>query len=99
MRHNRSVRSPLAALCDIATARAKQGDPQRALELVSAVIAHPFSDQHQRYNPRSIREIADEQRTQLLEAGATTAPTAPPPNFETVVASLLEGSESIRAAS
>jgi len=92
------VQESLAALCDIATARTKLGDPQRALELVSTVIAHPFSDQHQRYNPKSIREIAEEQRTQLLEAGATTDATAPPPNFETVVASLLEGSESINAA-
>ncbi len=93
------VQESLAALCDIATAREKLGDRASALNLVDAVIAHAASDQHQRYNPKSIREIAQDLHAQLIEAGAVLDPSAPLPNFEAVVASILEGSESIRAAS
>ena len=93
------VQESLAALCDIATAREKLGDRASALNLVDAVIAHPASEQHQRYNPKSIREIAQDHHGQLIEAGAVLDPSAPLPNFEAVVASILEGSESIRAAS
>ena len=92
------IQESLAALCEIATAREKLGDPIGALRLVDAVIAHPSSDQHQRYSPNTIREIAQEHHKQLVEGGAVLDPSAPLPKFEEVVASLLEGSESIRAA-
>ena len=84
------VSESLALLCDIATARTKLGDPQRALELVTAVIAHPASDQHQRHNLESIREIAEALRATILDAGVVLDPSAPAPTFETVVSSLLE---------
>ncbi|MDA0350594.1 MAG: NB-ARC domain-containing protein [Chloroflexi bacterium] len=92
------IQESLAALCDIADARTKQGDPQRALELLAAVIAHPASEQHQRYNPRSIREIAEDERARLIEAGAVVDPATPARPFEAVVASLLEGSKAIATA-
>ena len=84
------VSESLALLCDIAKARTKLGDPQRALELVTAVIAHPASDQHQRHNLESIREIAEALRATILDAGVALDPSAPAPTFETVVSSLLE---------
>ena len=86
----------LAAICDIATAREQLGDHASALGLIAAVIAHPVSDQHQRYNPRTIREIAQEHHTQLIAAGAGFDPAAPLPNFEAVVASLLDTRETTR---
>ena len=92
------IQESLAAVCDIATARTKLGDLQRALELVTAVIAHPASNQHQRLNPQSIREIAGELRAHVIDAGATLNLPAPTPTFQAVVASLLEGSEAVHAS-
>jgi class 3 adenylate cyclase/tetratricopeptide (TPR) repeat protein len=92
------VQEALAALCDIARVRTKLGDSQRALELVTAVITHPVSDQHQRYSPISLREIAEELRANSIDAGATLDPSAPAPAFQAVVASLLQASESLRAS-
>jgi len=89
----------LAALCDIANARTMLGDISGALRLVDAVIAHPASDQHQRYNPQTMREIAQQQHQQLVEQGAQLDSSAPLPKFEEIVTTLLEGSESLRAAS
>ena len=87
------VLESLAALCDIATARIKLGDPQRALELVAAVIAHPASDRHQRHNLQSIREIAEALRATIIDTGAMLNPSGPAPTFQTVVATLLEGGD------
>ena len=96
-RPDRSQES-VAALGDIANAKLMLGDSDGALRLTDAIIAHPASDQHQRYNPQTIREIAQEQHTRLIDDGAVLDPSAPLPRFEEVVSSLLEGSESIRSA-
>ncbi len=90
------IQESLAALSDIAIAREQLGHRASALSLVDAVIAHPASDQHQRYNPRAIREIAQEHHARLVEAGASLDPAAPPPTFEAVVDSLLDPVEATR---
>ena len=84
------ISESLALVCEIATAKTKLGDPQRALELVTAVSANPASDQHQRHNPLSIRDVAEAIRAAVIDAGATLNHSAPPPTFEAVVSSLLE---------
>jgi alkylhydroperoxidase family enzyme len=92
------IQESVSALCDIATARALLRDLAGALRLVDAVIAHPASDPHQRYNPKSIREIAQERYAQFIESGAILDASAPLLRFDEVVASLLEGSKSIHTA-